>query len=694
MTGPRLTYFQLRLPQALDQKAALAAFSSFSGLPFRSRLVFDLEGTVEGITHRIGMQPTDQDLITATLRATIPNLRLEPVATPAESKPGHLVQLASSVAALRTDGLPAITANLISSLFPLEAEELVRLRWQVRPAPKPPLPVGRYEARDGRERALRTKLVSPGLAAYGELSVVADSTARRAQLLRRTASALWSLSTPYGRLAVEPKWFGLLAWLARQRSRYFSSEELVAITGFPLDGPDLPGLELGAAKRLVPSIQLARDGRLLGVSDAPGIDRPVAISEKASTTSLHIIGPTGTGKTTLLKQLISDDLRQNRGLLVMETNGDLIAETLDLIPAGRRNDVVLIDPTDPDFAVGLNPFAGNADPSLVADQIGELFERLWAHSYGPRTAQLAHMGLLSLARRRRSTLVDLPRLYLDERFRHEVVAGLDDPVGLGADWRWFESLSEREAVTFAAPLQNKARVWVNRPAIRSIVGQTNPRISIADMLRQGRVVLVNLPKGLIGTETAQLLGCLVLVSLWQAITERAGLPPEQRTLFSLVVDEAQDFAAAPLPWDEMVAQGRKYGLSLVLAHQNLEQLPKDFREVLLANARSKVVFRLSASDAKVMERHFAPSLSAEDLQSLDPYTVAAQLALDNGGIAKPVTLLTPPPPKPLGTAEAVRAASRRNYARPKAEIEAALRKQAEGRKRPKTPVGRRKRSES
>jgi hypothetical protein len=142
----------------------------------------------------------------------------------------------------------------------------------------------------------------------------------------------------------------------------------------------------------------------------------------------------------------------------------------------------------------------------------------------------------------------------------------------------------------------------------------------------------------------------------------------------------------------MFAQGRKYGLALTVAHQNLDQLPKELREVVLANARSKAVIALSASDAKVMERLFAPALTASDLQALDAHSVAAQVALDNGSTARPVTLTTPPPPAPLGSRQQVRHASRFNYAQPRAEVEANLRRQVVGSTRPTAPVGRKRRN--
>jgi hypothetical protein len=692
MRGRNLDWFRLRFPHDLDKDAALATLSTFSGVPFRARIVLDLEADSTGIRHRMAISTGDTELVTANLRAAIPSLRLEPVDAPPRLGRSLLMQMAPGTGALRTDDLAATAAALLSSLFPLGKGEAVRMRWTLRSAPLPALPAGRYDAQDGRERVLRAKLTQPGMAAAGELFVAAPTPTRRNQLLGRTVSVLWSLRTPYGRISVDPHWLGQLGRLTMQRGRYMSAPELAAVIGWPIDGPDLPGLELGAAKRLVPSIDLPETGRRLGTSDAPGLTRPVAISPAASTRGLYVLGPTGTGKTSLLKNLIRDDLEQGRGLVVLETNGDLIKELTDMVPANRIGDVLLLDPTDSDYAVGFNPFAGDADPSLIADQLGELFQRLWEDFWGPRTAQLTHMGLLTLARRRHSTLLDLPRLYLDPDFRGKVLAGLDDPIGLGPDWRWFEGLPEREQINVVSPLLNKARQFVARPGIRTIVGQFAPKLTMREIIEGRKVLLVNVPKGLIGNETAQLLGCLVLTAVWQAATERAALAPGDRHPFSVYADEIQDFAAAPIPWDEMFAQGRKYGLSLTAAHQNLEQLPRELREVMLANARSKAVFALSASDAKVMERLFAPALAAADLQALDPYVIAAQVALDNGATARPVTLTTPPPPQALGTVRAVRAASRRNYARPRADIESALRRQATGPVERRAPVGRKRRS--
>ena len=692
MKRTELTWFRLRFPRDLTTDAALAALSALSGVSHNSRLIFDLSATRSGIEHHLAVTPKATDVVVGGLRAAIPSLRLDRVEAPKLTYSRRLLwQLTPSTAAIRIDDLGAIAASLLSSLFPLGKGESIHLIWTVRPAVRPVLQPTPESQRTGQMQAMHRKLALPGLAGYGELLILAPNPGRAAQLLHRTTSVLRSLSTPHGHLIHDDYWLGQALHLLNRRGRYFNVAELAAVIGWPIDSPDLPGLELGAAKRLVPSSTLPYKGRILGISDFADVSRPVAISPSASTRGLYILGPTGTGKTSLIKNLIRDDLTSGRGLAVVESNGDLIQDLLDLIPTERTKDVILIDPTDKGYAVGFNPFAGSDDPSLVADHLGELFQRLWKQFWGPRTGQLAHMGLLTLARRQNATLLDLPRLFLDETFRQKTLTDLDDPVGLGPDWQWFGNLPAREQATVIAPLLNKVRQFTARPSIRTIMGQANPPLSMQHLMAEKKILLVYLPKGLIGSETAQLLGCLILTALWQAATERARLPLAQRHPFGLYVDEVQDMADAPIPWDEMFAQGRKYGLSLTVAHQNLAQLPKELREVILANARSKAVFALSASDARVMEHIFAPALTATDLQALDAHSIAALIALDEGSTARPVTLTTPPPPSPSGRREQVKRASRMNYARPRLEIEAELRQKIIGPARPIAPVGRRRR---
>jgi hypothetical protein len=688
-----LSWLRLSFPRdGVTADAVISVFSGLSGAASRTRLSFVLFASAAGIEYRVGVSESAVEALTGELRAAIGSLRIDPIPTPERAATRRLLwQLLPRAAVLRVDRLDAIVASLLASVLPLENDESVQLAWNLRPAIRPSLDIRPEGRAQGRLTALRAKLNLPGWRAYGELSVTASNHRRANHLLGRTSSVLRSLSSPFGRLIGEPWAWGQMMRLLGQRGRYFSAKEIAAVTGWPVGAPDLPGLTLSASKRLMPSADLPRTGRVLGVTNFPGIERKVAITPTASTRGLYLLGPIGTGKTSLIKNLVRDAIAQNQGLCVIDTNGDLPTELLDLIPEHRINDVVFLDPTDTEYAVGFNPFAGSPDASLIADQVSELFERLWKSFWGPRSAQLAHMGLLTLASRAGggASLLDLPRLYTDPQFRAATIAGLDDPVGLSPDWNWLTNLPEKELATIAAPLLNKTRAFTARRSIRHIIGQ-QPKITMRQIMAERKILLVNLPKGLLGAETVKLLGCLVLVSLWQGATERARLPLSQRHPFGLIVDEVQDFAAAPVPWGEMFSQGRKYGLAVTVAHQNLEQIPKELREVIVANARSKAVFALSSTDAKIMERLYAPSLSALDLQSQEAHTIAALVALDDGSTARPVTLTTPPPPEGRGVAGRVREASRRNYARPRAEVEAELRRQVEG-ERPSGPVGSKRR---
>lgn len=692
MIGPKLDQlFELRWPRNVEEKQVVAALSSLSGLPHRARLMLEVRANHDGIYHRLATTEPIAETVSAALRAAVPSIRLTAVESANEKMSAPFIwQLDRRVAALRADDLPATSAALLSSLFPLREGESVSLRWHIRPAVRPVLAVESNPLKDGRQKELRNKLARPGLRAYGELAVVAEDRDRYRDLFRRVGAMLWSLGTPFGHLLAEPRWFGWPMYLLGQRGRWFAADELAAVVGWPIGKElDLPGLELGAAKRLVPTRRLATTGRIFGQSNF-GDPRPIAQSAKAATKGTWILGPTGTGKTSLLKNLIVDDLKAGRGALVIETNGDLVKELADSIPDERRQDVILLDPLDPDNAVGFNPFNSDADPSLIADQLGELFQRLWAAFWGPRTAQLSHMAMLTLARRAGSTLLEVPRLFLDESFRAKVLSDLDDPLGLGPDWQWFESLSAAEQTTIVSPLLNKARSWVARPAIRAVVGQQRPALNFKQVIARGQVILVHIPKGLLGVETSQLLGCLVLTAAWQSFAERAALDPTERHPFGIWVDEVQDFASAPIPWEEMLAQGRKYGVALAVAHQNVTQLPRELKEIILANARTKLAFALSGSDAKTLEKVFAPALSAEDLQALDPYSVAAMVALDDGGVSRPVTLQTPPPLAPTGSFEAVRSFSRQRYGRDRVELEKELRARVET-PAVKAPIGRKRR---
>jgi hypothetical protein len=268
-----LSWFRLSFPRdGVTSEAIVSVLSGLSGADWQTRLVLVLFADANSIEHRAGISSGAVDLLTGELRVAIPSLRLDRIETPEANPTRRLLwQLVPRTAALRVDRLDAIAASLLASTYPLHDAESVQLAWYLRPAVRPSLDVTPEGRSQGSVSALRAKLALPGWQAYGELSVTASNPRRAAHLLARTSSVLRSLSSPFGRLIGEPWAWGQMMRLLGQRGRHYSVKEIAAVTGWPAGAPDVPGLTLSASKRLLPSADLPRNGRVLGVTNFPGI---------------------------------------------------------------------------------------------------------------------------------------------------------------------------------------------------------------------------------------------------------------------------------------------------------------------------------------------------------------------------------------------------------------------------------------
>ncbi len=461
------------------------------------------------------------------------------------------------------------------------------------------------------------------------------------------------------------------------RGDLVSVAELAALAHLPTDQA-VPGLARAGAKAVAPPPALARPAALaaatgtqspkvLGDAQA-GARRPVALAVPDARYHLHVMGATGSGKSTLLTNLVLGDIDAGRGVVVIDPKGDLITDLCDRLPAGAESRTVLIDPEDPDAAPILNVLSG-PDPDLVVDNLVGIFRSIFAAFWGPRTDDVLRAACLTLLRHSAATgastsLADVPRLLADDTFRAPMVATVaDDTVGLGGFWDSYEVMSEANRAQVIGPLMNKLRAFLLRDFVRQVVGRPDSSFDMGKVL-DGGVCLVRVPKGILGEDTARLLGSFVVAKVWQTATHRARLGQAARVDASLVVDECQNFLHLPRSFDEMLAEARGYRLSMVLAHQHLGQLPKELRETVSANARTKVWFTMSPEDARALDRHVAPNLSEHDLSHLGAYTAAARLVV--GGEETPAfTLATrPAPPAIPGRADAVRAANRAVHFRP------------------------------
>ena len=307
------------------------------------------------------------------------------------------------------------------------------------------------------------------------------------------------------------------------------------------------------------------------------------------------------------------------------------------------------------------------DPDLVVDNVVGIFRSIFEAYWGPRTDDVLRAACLTLLRAKHASpasLADVPRLLSDDRFRAPLVAAVsDDMVGLGGFWSWYDALGESSRAQVIGPVMNKLRAFLLRDFVRQVVGRPESSFDMGEVL-DGGICLVRIPKGVLGDDTARLLGSFVVARVWQAATHRARLGQAARVDAALYVDECQNFLHLPRSFEEMLAEARGFGLSMVLAHQHLAQLPRELRDAVSANARTKLWFSMSPEDAHASARHVAPELSEHDLAHLGAYQVAARLVV--GGEETPAfTLRTrAPSPERVGRATAVRKAARAAYGRP------------------------------
>jgi hypothetical protein len=665
-------------------------------------VIVEAIGTTAGVSHRVALPLGRAGGSIHQLRAAVPGLSIDKLDQRPETMVNRAVELRLSTRRrpLRTDDVAGVNRALLTALAHVGPNERLVLQWvlgrHLSPTAVPnqlagvnqrsllgmlvsgPPPREDIEVRN----ALRAKQAEPGWQLAGRLGVKAEPTSRQRQLIRQVLGALQSSAAP-----------GIAFWVRSSSPRHLAyatvpwrrplrlnASELATLSAWPV-GPtsELPVTKIGS--RLAPPAKaIPTRGRVIADATFPGAERPLALRPLDALRHSHILGPTGSGKSTLLLNLITQDIEAGRGVVVIEPKGDLIAETLKRIPPERIDDVVLIDPTDAKNArpVGVNPLApAGRSPELVADQLLGVFHALFAAHWGPRTSDILGSALLTLARTPNMTLAALPLLLSDAGFRRRVLAKIDDPIGLEPFWAAFDSWSENERAAATAPAMRRLRPFLLHPDLRSIIGQARPRFDVRQVFTQRKILLVNLSKGLLGPETAALLGSLVMTQLWQATLGRSAVPPERRHVVTIFVDEFQDYLRLPTDFADALAQARGLGVAFILAHQYMHQLDPAMRSAVLANTQSRVAFRLAHDDAHLIAADSA--LDPEDFQSLGAYQCYAQLVAESA-VQPWCSAKTRLPIEPISDPEVVRAASRQRYGIDRVEVEADIRKLVFGRR--------------
>lgn len=702
--------FALTFPRSASAAEITAALRSLAGLlpPWYRRfagppsVVLETLASPDGIKHRLLVEHRYAPYVTGQFRAAIPGLRIEPSQNQAVGRP-HLARefRIDGPGRLRVADTTALAAGVLGSLQPLRANEQVTLQWSVAPVPSPP---GLVRLRRVIETLSQTKSAppqnpqrkpdEPELHAAGRVGISANGTARCRALAAQVVGSFRAAGTTNASLRSRLLPSRVVAErIAHARPPALAApatlfaDELAALVGIPVEGPQLPGLSFVEARDLPPVPAIPGTGRVLGYAKG-NPKRAVAVSVKESTKGLWVLAPTGAGKSTLLENLICQDFAAGRGAIVIESKGDLIASLCDRIPANRLDDVIVFDPADAERPVGFNLLAGDDSAAdLIVDHTVAQFKALYQSALGPRSEDLLRACLTTLAVDPRATLCDVPILLTNDTFRGRLRNQVDDPV-LESVWSWFDSLSGPSRAEVIAPLMNKVRSFTLRRQLRRVIGQADSPLDFDRIVRSRSILLISLAKGSLGADASALLGSAIISRLWQAVAGRVSIPAQSRTPLFIYCDEAQDFLRLPVSFGDAVAQSRGYGVGWTISNQHLAQLPPDLREACLANLRSKVILQTAAADARTLAREFAPHLDPSDLQGLGAFEGYA--AVSTGAtVSPPASIVTQPPPPSTGSANTVRQRSRERYGRDVQEVESELRARIEG-SAPATPIGRRR----
>jgi len=356
----------------------------------------------------------------------------------------------------------------------------------------------------------------------------------------------------------------------------------------------------------------------------------------------YVVGKTGTGKTTLLQNLIMQDVAAGRGIALLDPHGDLASKVAAGVPDWRRPDLVYINAPDVGQPYGYNPLRAVSPQKrpLVASGIMDVFKKQWSgNSWGVNMEHILRNALLALLDMPHATLVDVPRLLADEKFRATVIAQIANPQ-VRAFWERDFVANGFNRPSALGPVLNKVGAFLADPMLYRVLVEPKQPISFRKVMDEGKILIVNLAKGQIGEDASSLLGGLLVTMLTNAAFSRADQPEALRRPFFIYADEFQNFATESFA--NAVSELRKMGIGLVLAHQHLHQIPESIRLAVLGNVGTLISFRVGAKDAPYLAQEFFPVFSKEDLVNLPNHHIYLKLMID-GAPSRPFSAETLPP---------------------------------------------------
>jgi hypothetical protein len=699
MSRTELVFSGLYLPRPLDPGVVMRFLSRLASDRDAPRVVLEVRADSQGVRHLLGARATDVHALRHMLGDLIPgSLLTTPKQGQHEPRPpvevvGRL-RVHPAGLPLRSDTHEATTKALLSALATrLKTNESMAVQVVLGPRRAPrTVPVnaldpqstlvqvltrGDQPASAETRNRLKERQSQSGFAATIRLGAASADMGRRRRFMVSLLSAVSTAQSPGVRIDLtrEPAKHLNEVRLPWRWPLHLSVSELAGLLAWPLGNDEMPGLPPVHPKAVRAALAVHTGPRVFAASAAPGDDRLIGIAPKDQTFHTVAYGPSGSGKTNVLLHLILADIEAGRPVAVLDPKCQLIDDILARIPPHRLNDVVELNASD-EMPVGFNPLDVTArDPDVVVDGILAVFEAVFHDGWGPRTADIFSACLRTLARastpERPATLVDLPRLLTDAKFRRTQVGRVHGDMALAGFWSWFDNQSPPAQAAAIAPPLNKLRQLLLRPALIRMLDQPGGRFRLRDMFRENKIVLVPLNEGLIGPGTASLLGSLIIADLWQATQERANEPGAANRPGMVYVDEAPRFLHLPVSLADTLAVSRSLSVCWILAAQFRNQFPPTLRTAVDMNARSKIVFATEYDDARDTAK-LTRDLGAEDFMALPRFYAYANVVA-HGHPSGWALIKTLPPPPGISDPETARAAARANYApipRPTTDVDA------------------------
>jgi hypothetical protein len=381
-----------------------------------------------------------------------------------------------------------------------------------------------------------------------------------------------------------------------------------------------------------------------GVKNEAEAESSFGILEKDRNIHMYIIGKTGMGKTTLLENMILQDIYNNKGVCFIDPHGDASEYILDRIPLHRRTDVIYLNPADLEYPIGLNILEDEQEVYLTASGLMAVFNKIWSGLWSARMEYILNNTLLALLETPGNTLLGVIKMLTDDTFRISTVQKLKDPVVKHFWTQEFAKFNERYRQEAISPILNKIGQFLSSEIIRNIVGQTKSTIHLREIMDEGKILIVNLSKGKLGEDNSNLFGALLVAKLQIAAMSRVDISEDKRKDFYLYVDEFQNFTNDSFA--TILSEARKYKLNLILAHQYIAQLTESgnhrVKNAIFGNVGTLVSFRLGAPDAPEISREFSSTIQPNELISLKPHQIAIKLSVD-GDVTDPFIARTLPP---------------------------------------------------